>query len=226
MVEKVLKYKWHQARLWIFLLLYWLISMIGAGIIARLKEYPVFSHEIGPMLISMLILVSVCMVTERGRWKRWQKIGFVPFVYILHVVFFLPALAILSSWVPSHFVGRAACFIASLPIVVFAMRQSRLFVFRPEKDSKALQEDNSKGQNRPQTAERKIIAISKKIRITMVLSAIWFMLVLIFAIETTEKGRYFHFHDFFLVLIIGALLPLLIVWGIIWIRSASKSQDT
>jgi len=51
-------------------------------------------------------------------------------------------------------------------------------------------------------------------------------LVLIFAIETTEKGRYFHFDDFFLVLIIGALLPLLIVWGIIWIRSASKSQDT
>jgi len=26
--------------------------------------------------------------------------------------------------------------------VVFAMRQSRLFVFLPEKDSKALQEDN------------------------------------------------------------------------------------
>jgi hypothetical protein len=51
------------------------------------------------------------------------------------------------------------------------------------------------------------MAFSKKIRITVVLSAIWFMLVLIFAIKTTEKGRYFHFDDFFLVLIIGALLP-------------------
>jgi hypothetical protein len=70
------------------------------------------------------------------------------------------------------------------------------------------------------------MATSKKIRITIVLSAIWSMLVLIYAIDTTEKGRYFHFDDFFLVLIIGALLPLLVVWGIIWIRSASKSQDT
>jgi hypothetical protein len=69
------------------------------------------------------------------------------------------------------------------------------------------------------------MALNKKIRITVVLSAIWFMLVLIFAIETTEKGRYFHFDDFFLVLIIGALLPILIVWGIIWIRSASKSEE-
>jgi hypothetical protein len=70
------------------------------------------------------------------------------------------------------------------------------------------------------------MAFSKKIRITVFLSAIWFMLVLIFAIETTEKGRYFHFDDFFLRLIVGALLPLLIVWGIVWVRSASKSQDT
>jgi len=70
------------------------------------------------------------------------------------------------------------------------------------------------------------MAFSKKIRITIILSAIWFMLVLIYAIETTEKGRYFHFDQFFLVLIIGAMLPLLVLWGIIWICSASKSQDT
>ena len=152
MVAKTLRYKWHQARLWLCLLLYWLISMIGAGIIARLTEYPVFSHEIGPMVISMLILVSVCMATERGRWKRWQKICFVPFAYILHVVLFLPGLFLLSPLASRHLVGRGACFIASLPIVVFAMRQSRLFVFRHEKDSKAPQEDNSKGQNHPQPA--------------------------------------------------------------------------
>ena len=67
--------------------------------------------------------------------------------------------------------------------------------------------------------------ISKKIRITIVLSAIWSTLVLIYSIDMTEKGRYFHFDDFFRVLIIGALLPLLVVWGIIWIRSASKSEE-
>jgi hypothetical protein len=74
----------------------------------------------------------------------------------------------------------------------------------------------------------KNMAITKKTRIAVVLSTIWSALVLLVAINMGGKGPLrgvFDFGAFFFVFTSGAILPLLIVWGIIWIRSVPKDRN-
>ena len=117
-------YKWMHSRLWLCLILYWLVSMTVAGLIAR--------AEVGWIIMCMLIVIIVCMVTERGRWRPWKRVLFVPLAWIAQPLLSIPVLFTVGFFLLSlgreGLIDRAVTFISSLPLVLFAMRQSRLFV--------------------------------------------------------------------------------------------------
>jgi len=80
----------------------------------------------------MLMLVSLCMITERGQWKLWQRIGFVPISWIVEAILSPLAAFTIGMFVyasgQQHLVNRAVTLFASLPMVFLAMRHSYLFV--------------------------------------------------------------------------------------------------
>ncbi len=130
MSEKV-RYKWHHARLWFYLFFYWLITIGVAGILARSPKFQ--SLELGWVIIAMLLSVCICMATERGEWRIWQRIGFIPVAWFLHPLLMIPFQfsigLLLYKLGRFHLIDRSTAFWGSLPIVIFAMRRSRLFVF-------------------------------------------------------------------------------------------------
>jgi len=79
----------------------------------------------------MIILVSVCAVTERGRWRTWQRIALVPAAWIAQALLNVPAVLVVGmpvwAWRP-EIADRVTSLAASVPVVIFTMRQSRLFV--------------------------------------------------------------------------------------------------
>jgi len=123
------KTMWLQARLWLCLILFWQVSVIGAGVLARSEME---SLEGGWVILCMLALVILCMATERGRWSTWLRVGFVPLAWVAHAILSIPAGVIVAGVL--IFIGgridlmdRATTLAAAVPIVLFAMRQSRLF---------------------------------------------------------------------------------------------------
>ena len=120
------KYSWLYARLWLALIAYWLICMVGTGIIARSAAS---SPESGFVVFVMLAFVIVCMATERGQWKSWQRVGFVFLAWIAHALLSIPVLFLVGSFMRDlSLLNRAVAFIASIPAIIFGMRHSKLFV--------------------------------------------------------------------------------------------------
>jgi len=72
------------------------------------------------------------MITERGQWKLWQRIGFVPLAWIVEAIlspfaFFAIGMFFYASD-QQHLLNRAVTLFASLPMVFLAMRRSVFFV--------------------------------------------------------------------------------------------------
>ena len=121
-------YRWQHARLGLCLLLYWLGCMIGAGVLARAGAA---KAETAWIVLAMLVVVTVCMITERGRWKTWQRIMCVPLAWVAQPLFAIPVALTIGVLVfgagRKDLVDGTITFRSSLPGVLFAMRQSRLF---------------------------------------------------------------------------------------------------
>ncbi len=125
-------YKWRTGRAWLGLVCFWLLAMAGAGALARLGTDP--SHEGGWVTLVMLVFVSLCMVTERGEWATWKKIGFVFLAWLVQALLSVAVVLIIGvalvSQQRSHLIDRTSGFLSSIPIVIYAMRRSSLFVVR------------------------------------------------------------------------------------------------
>jgi hypothetical protein len=79
----------------------------------------------------MVVFVTICMVTERGRWKMWQRVAAVPAAWLAQAFLQVPAVVVVGMPIVMarpDVVERMIGLAASLPAVIFAMRQSRLFV--------------------------------------------------------------------------------------------------
>jgi len=92
-VSGATQYSWHRRRFWLTLVLYWFTCTAGAGAIARLGAAE--SAERAWVIFVMLVLVTVCMLTDRGRWKIWQRIAAVPAAWITQA---LLQLLLSSPW--------------------------------------------------------------------------------------------------------------------------------
>lgn len=84
----------------------------------------------GWIILLMLIVVSVCMWTEKGRLQTWHRIGFVFLSWILQTLLGLMVYLCIGIFLgpSSPYFDSIVAFLSSVPIVIFAMRQSRLFV--------------------------------------------------------------------------------------------------
>lgn len=85
--------------------------------------------EAGPIGV-MLIMLTVCMVKERGLWRVWQRVGFVCLAWIGQGCL-LPATAIIASPVSgagAFIYGGTLSTLATLPWVWFGMTRSALFM--------------------------------------------------------------------------------------------------
>jgi hypothetical protein len=103
--------------------------MVGAGAIQRATGS--YAGDYGWIIAVMVAFVIVCMATERGRWNLWRRIGFVLVAWIGHPLLCRPVnLVVVPIDVllgTTQFTDRGVAFFASIPIVLFAMRRSRLF---------------------------------------------------------------------------------------------------
>ena len=66
--------------------------------------------------------------------------------------------------------------------------------------------------------------ITKKKRILIVLSALWFIAVFVFAVDQGQRYGLssFDFSKFIETLFLWAVIPLVSIYGIIWIRVSPK----
>jgi hypothetical protein len=88
-------------------------------------------HESAWVILVMLVLVAVCAATDRGGWRVWQRIALVPGAWLAQAELEIPAvfavglpIAMGRPDVVERMIGLAA----SVPVAIFAMRHSRLFV--------------------------------------------------------------------------------------------------
>jgi len=96
--------------------------------------------------VGFFALIIICMLTERGRWPVWKRLVFFPASFVMHVVLTVPSGAMLGilKRSPDHVrtIGenRAQFVLASIPILLYAMHQSWLFM-RPRESGPGSGED-------------------------------------------------------------------------------------
>ena len=119
-----MKYRRMPSRWVVGLILYWFLAIGGASLARE-------SREAGWIILVMLVFLAICMVYERSNWGIWKRIGFVLLSWVLQsiisvlVVF---SIGLLINEVRPHLVNRATSFIATLPLVIYGMQRSLLFV--------------------------------------------------------------------------------------------------
>lgn len=118
-------WKWKPKRLWLGLILFWLISTVGAGIIVRSGNSD--GQASGFIVLTMLIFAIFAACTDRS-WKIYIRILWVIGVWIIHAFLIIPAGFIAAFISGPHLLDRAASLFAALPLVIWAMRRSKFFV--------------------------------------------------------------------------------------------------
>lgn len=88
------RYRWRRRRVWLTLIGYWFICTAGAGAIARLGANQ--SAEGAWVILVMLVLVTICMVAERGHWEIWKRVAAVPAAWLAQAVLQAPSLIVVG----------------------------------------------------------------------------------------------------------------------------------
>ena len=117
--------KWRPKRWWIALIAFWLISTVGAGIIAR--SGGTYSVESGFIIFIMLLFALFAAFTDKS-WNVYKRIIWVIGIWIIHAILLIPAGLIATLISKPHFVERTASLIAAIPLVIWSMRRSKFFV--------------------------------------------------------------------------------------------------
>jgi hypothetical protein len=137
MAEIKKKYQWKKDKLFIFLFIYWLVTLGGVDLFERLQIDKTIQN--GWIGVIMWLVVAVCMFCERGDWVLWKKTTFFFLSILLKGLFSIPAvftIGILCAWAGrQHLVNRCVDFTASLGVILIAMRRSWLFVETAEINS-------------------------------------------------------------------------------------------
>ena len=124
--------RWNYVSLWITFSFYWLVSVLSSDI-ESLFGYE-GSDGVYTISATFFLIIIICMVTERGRWQIWKRMIYIPLCFLFHVLLTIPSSAALGilkfspDHVRTHAEQRAVFLLASIPILVYSMRQSRLFV--------------------------------------------------------------------------------------------------
>jgi len=110
-----------------------------------------------------------------------------------------------------------------MPVPSF-MTKSTTDVLDTSGPTRAGTPDSDTGKKAPAKKDART-AESRQARTAIVVSVVWLALVLWMAI-TMASGHRFDISTFLTVLIIGAVMPLAVVWGAAWIMAAPKKGQT
>ena len=124
--------KWKPKRWWIALIVFWFISTVGAGIIARTGG--TYSMESGFIILTMLIFAIFAAITDKG-WNIYKRIIWVIGIWIIHALLIIPAGLIATLISKPHLVERTTSLLAAIPLVIWSTRRSRFFVEQDIKKS-------------------------------------------------------------------------------------------
>jgi lysylphosphatidylglycerol synthetase-like protein (DUF2156 family) len=127
---------WRQIPIWTAVSVYWVISVFSSQIqkLLGLGE----GDGVWVIAATFFLIVIICMITQRTGWRLWKRIVYLPASFLAHVILTIPSSAALGILMRT--VGRertvaeqrAVFLLASIPILVYSMRQSYLFI-RTEK---------------------------------------------------------------------------------------------
>ncbi|MBU2541344.1 MAG: hypothetical protein KJ593_05550 [Candidatus Omnitrophica bacterium] len=118
-------WKWKPKRWWLGLIVFWLISTVGAGIIARSGGS--YSHESGFTILIMLIFAILAACTDRG-WSIPKRIFWIIGIWIIHAFLMIPASLIAVLISKPYLAERTTSLLAAFPLVIWAMHRSKFFV--------------------------------------------------------------------------------------------------
>jgi len=125
--------RWRQTSVWIVVSVYWLISVFSSAIQKSIGLGE--GDGVWVIAAAFFLIILACMITQRTQWRLWKRIAYLPLSFVAHVLLTVPssmALGILKrstdAYARTDAEQRAVFLLASIPIVVFSMRQSRLFV--------------------------------------------------------------------------------------------------
>ena len=92
---------------------------------------PDYMIGVGLITLAMVAMIVVCMATERGLWPLWKRILAVPAAWVAQGILGWPAMifgrVLCLVGLPAYS-EYATVYIASAPLVLWAMWHSRLFV--------------------------------------------------------------------------------------------------
>ena len=124
--------KWKPKRWWIALIIFWLISTVGAGIIARTGGND--SMEGGFIILTMLIFAIFAAITDKS-WNIYKRTIWVIGIWIIHALLIIPAGLIATLISKPHLIERTTSLFAAIPLVIWAMRRSKFFIEQDIKES-------------------------------------------------------------------------------------------
>jgi hypothetical protein len=123
------KYHWKPAQTILALVTYWFFAAAGVKLFFR-EELQ--GPTPGFINVLMLVMCILCMIRERGRWALWKRLVFVIASLVVQTILVFPSALLIG---PSLImIGRSdvadygIALLASLPIVLVAMRRSSWFV--------------------------------------------------------------------------------------------------
>ena len=154
---KVTTWKWKPVRWWVALIAFWLISTIGAGILVRVNGS--YEGDAGFIILVMLIFACLSAFTDRS-WSIQIRIVWVLGIWVMHALLSAPMTYIIGVLIYSsgrpELANRGISLLAAFPLVVWALRRSKLFVEPGSKKAKKedmvnrwLKEKKSEDRNRP-----------------------------------------------------------------------------
>lgn len=123
-------WKWKPVRWWVALIGFWLISIIGAGIVVRVYG----SYEGDSAFIGLVMLIFACFsaFTDRGS-SIATRIVWVVGIFVIHSLLSpyvsVPiAIFLYYASARAELANRGASFLVALPLVIWALRRSKFFV--------------------------------------------------------------------------------------------------
>ena len=124
-VKNKITEKWKPKRWWIALVVFWLISAVGSGIIARTGGNN--SNESGFIILTMLIFAIFAAITDKS-WDIYKRIIWIIGIWIIHAFLMIPALLIATLISKPHLVVRTTSLLAAIPLIIWSMRRSKFFI--------------------------------------------------------------------------------------------------
>lgn len=124
------RHKWVASHAGVGILAFSLVGLVVPSILTFTTGRP--AAGTGVLILAMIVLVVICMSTECSGWPRWRKIAFVPAAWLLQALLSIPALLTVGMLMKSlglnYMIDSSMNFAAALPIVLFSMRRSTIFV--------------------------------------------------------------------------------------------------